>query len=63
MGMHWLAEKRTGHSTFGQSIVGPPQSANFLRVKFEGKKVATSPKKGDEKGGAKIGSDALTLGK
>ena len=43
-----------GHITFGQGIAGPPQLATFLLVQFEGKKIATSPKKGDAKGGGKI---------
>jgi len=51
------AYRMGGHIIFGQGIAGPPQIANFLRVQFEGKKIATSPKKG----GAKFGSIALTL--
>jgi hypothetical protein len=43
-----------GHIIFGQGFAGPPQIANFLRVQFEGKKIATSPKKGDAKGGQNL---------
>jgi hypothetical protein len=43
-----------GHITFGQGIAGPPRLENFLRVQFEGKKIATSPKKGDAKGGQNL---------